>query len=114
MKTEPKETMTSETIKRLKWVLKHGATNTQACRFAGISRAFFYEYENKHPNFIKKKRKAKSTKAQKDLDFFIALQRIEDQKLIDEIRDEELLQRSLADSIESQKLIDKIKEEWGL
>ena len=47
--------MTEVTIKKLRDAFMFGATDAQACAFAGISRQTLYNYQTQHPGFVDQK-----------------------------------------------------------
>ena len=47
--------MTPETIDKLRQAFLWGATDEEACAFAGISKVTLYDYQKKHPDFLNQK-----------------------------------------------------------
>ena len=52
--------MTAETVSKLEQAFSNGATDVQACFYAGISKQTLYDYQKKHPEFIDRKEALKS------------------------------------------------------
>lgn len=48
--------MTPETLKKLEEAFLNGATDEQACFYADISHQTLYNYQDKHPEFLERKR----------------------------------------------------------
>lgn len=47
--------MTPKAVKKLEEAFANGATDVQACFYAGISKQTLYNYQKKHPKFIDRK-----------------------------------------------------------
>jgi len=47
--------MTPDTVNKLEQAFANGATDIQACFYAGISKQTLYTYQDKHPEFIDRK-----------------------------------------------------------
>ena len=47
--------MTEKTIQKLEQAFSYGATDSEACIYAEISRASLYDYQRKNPDFLDKK-----------------------------------------------------------
>jgi|AKVG01.1.fsa_nt_gi hypothetical protein len=52
--------MTDETVKKLEEAFANGATDVQACFYAGISKPTLYSYQEKYPEFLDRKQGLKS------------------------------------------------------
>lgn len=55
--------MDKDTLQKLEQAFSIGATDVQACFYAGISKATLYNYQEKHPEFVDRKEALKSNLA---------------------------------------------------
>lgn len=55
--------MDEDTIQKLEHAFSIGATDVQACFYAGISKATLYNYQEKHPEFVDRKEALKANLA---------------------------------------------------
>lgn len=53
--------ITEQTLQKLEWAFKLGATDKEACNNAGISPQTLYNYQLKNPDFLEQKEAFKAT-----------------------------------------------------